>query len=157
MSSGSSYEGIGTLERAIAIAAVAHEGQIDKAGAPYILHPLRVMAAQGTDESRIVAVLHDVVEDTDITLEDLRNQAHFSEPILQTLALVTRRPEDSYEDFVERCAFDPIARAVKLADLEDNLNALRLTTFGAKSAERFPRYLAAHRRLSVYAEVFDVL
>lgn len=148
----SSYEGTGTLERAIAIAAIAHEGQVDKAGAPYILHPLRVMAAQTTNEARTVAVLHDVVEDTGVTLGELRDQAHFPEPILQALELVTRRSEDSYEDFIERCAFDPIARAVKLADLEDNLNALRLMDFDAKAAERFTRYLSAHRRLSIYAE-----
>ncbi len=146
------FFGPGTLERAITIAAESHEGQVDKAGSPYILHPLRVMAAQLTNDARTVAVLHDVVEDTGVTLGELRDQAHFSEPILQALELVTRRPEDSYEEFVERCAFDPIARVVKLADLEDNMNALRLMEFDTKAAERFPRYLAAHRRLSVYAE-----
>lgn len=146
------FSGPGTLERAIAIATMSHDGQVDKAGAPYILHPLRVMAAQTTNEARTVAVLHDVVEDTGVSLGELRDKAHFSEPILHALELVTRRPDDSYEDFVERCAFDPIARAVKLADLEDNLNALRLMDFDAKAAERFPRYLAAHRRLTIYAE-----
>jgi hypothetical protein len=146
------HPGSGSLERAIAIAAAGHEGQLDKAGAPYILHPLRVMAAQTTIEAKIVAVLHDVVEDTGVTLAELRDEAYFQEPILQALEFVTRRPEDSYEGFIERCAFDPIARAVKLADLEDNMNTLRLMEFDAKAAERFSRYLAAHRRLSVYAE-----
>jgi hypothetical protein len=93
-------------------------------------------------------VLHDVVEDTGTTVDELRDKAHFSEPTLYALDLVTRRPDDSYEAFIERCAFDPIARAVKLADLEDNLNALRLPEFDAKAAERFTRYVAAHRRLS---------
>lgn len=149
MSCLSSYEGPGTLERAVAIAAFAHEGQVDKAGAPYILHPLRVMSSQVTIEAQIVAVLHDTIEDTDVTLNELRDRAHFPDCVLEALALVTRRPEDTYVAFVERCSANPIARAVKLADLEDNLNALRLSEFDAKAAERFNKYLAAYRRLSL--------
>ena len=157
MSSLQSYSGPGTLERAISIAALAHEGQVDKAGAPYILHPLRVMSAQVSDEARIVAVLHDTVEDTEVTMEELREKAHFPERLLEVLALVTRRSDESYEAFVERCSIDSIARAVKLADLEDNLNALRLIEFDAKAAERFKRYLAAYRRLASIADVRNAL
>jgi len=149
-----SYEGPGTLERAIEIAARAHEGVLDKGGSPYILHPLRVMMKQTTDTARMVAVLHDVVEDTDVSLDDLRYKALFPDDVLHALSLVTKLPklangdEESYEDFIDRCATDPMARAVKLDDLEDNLDALRLAEFDDKAAGRFRKYLKAYRRLS---------
>lgn len=148
------YDGPGTLERAIEIAARAHEGARDKGGSPYILHPLRVMMRQDTDEARMAAVLHDVVEDTDITLEDLRGKAGLPEAVLRALELVTMRKDgagenlDTYEEFIERCAADPVARAVKLADLEDNLDARWLGEFDAAAAERFAKYLRRYRRLA---------
>ena len=83
-----------TLERAIALAARAHEGQTDKAGAPYILHPLRVLLAQTTDPARMVAALHDVVEDCGITLDDLRAEGS-AEEVVQGVAAVTRLGEGS--------------------------------------------------------------
>lgn len=148
MASMPSYSGPATLERAIAIASILHEGQVDKAGAAYILHPLRVMVAQTSDEARMVAVLHDTVEDCGVTIEDLRDRAGFPESVLHALSLVTRRKEDSYGSFVERCATDPLALAVKLADLEDNLDIRRLSELDDKGVKRIRRYLAAHRRLS---------
>jgi (p)ppGpp synthase/HD superfamily hydrolase len=80
-----------TLERAIAIAATAHAGQVDKGGAPYILHPLKVMLRMSTLEQRIVAVLHDVVEDCGVSLDDLREEG-FSEEVLSAIESVTKVP-----------------------------------------------------------------
>jgi len=108
-----------TIEKALQIAARAHEGQKDKEGLPYILHPLRAMMNVAGEEAMIVAVLHDVVEDTSVTIDDLR-QAGFSEPVLAAVLCVTHRREESYAEYVVGCKANPIARGVKLADLQDN-------------------------------------
>jgi hypothetical protein len=108
-----------TLEKAIEMAARAHAGQRDRSGFSYVLHPLRVMLRQQSEEAMIVAVLHDTLEDTHLIEDDLR-KAGFSEYVLEAVRLVTRNEKDSYADFVARCAAHPLARAVKLADLEDN-------------------------------------
>ena len=106
-----------TLERAVAIAAEAHAGQVDKAGAPYLLHPLRVMLALTSNEERIVAVLHDVCEDCPgWSFERLRSEG-FSDRILAALDSVTKREGEAYSDFVGRAAANAIGRNVKLADL----------------------------------------
>lgn len=131
-----------SLERAIAIAAAAHAGQTDKAGAPYILHPLRVMLAVRTIDERIVAVLHDVLEDTPVTAEELRAEG-FPEHLLEALAAVTKIEGEDYEDFVRRAASHPIGRVVKLADLADNSDRSRLATVTAKDEERLERYRRA--------------
>jgi len=135
------------LERAIAIAVEAHRGQKDKFDAPYILHPLRVMNRVETDAQKIVAVLHDVVEDTKWTFEDLKREG-FSDEVLNALDCVTKREGESYEDFVSRSASNPLATRVKLADLEDNMDLRRLPAVKEKDAERLNRYLSAWRRLS---------
>jgi hypothetical protein len=108
-----------TIEKALQIAAKAHEGQKDKEGQPYILHPLRAMMNVEGEEAMIVAVLHDVVEDTAVTLDDLR-RAGFNETVLYAVELVTHRKHEPYADYVVRCKADPIGRRVKLADLQDN-------------------------------------
>lgn len=131
-----------TLERAVAIAAVAHEGQRDKAGAPYILHPLRVMLSLETFEERVVGVLHDVLEDTTVTVESLRASG-FSEEILTALEGVTKRPGESYEAFVLRAAANPIGRRVKLADLADNCDLSRLPDPGPEDHRRLEKYRRA--------------
>ncbi len=131
-----------TLERAIAIAAEAHAGAVDKAGAPYILHPLRVMLAMTSPESRMAAVLHDVVEDTDWTLDALRAEG-FSEAVVAGVCGVTKRPGESYMDFVRRAKGDPVAAEVKLGDLADNSDLSRLPNPTAKDHERLAKYRAA--------------
>jgi (p)ppGpp synthase/HD superfamily hydrolase len=131
-----------TLERAIAIAAAAHEGQVDKGGAPYILHPLKVMLRVNTLEERIVAVLHDVVEDCGISFDDLRNEG-FSETVLMAIASVTKVPDESYEEFVERVAQNPIGRVVKLADLEENSDLSRIARPSWEDLERVEKYRRA--------------
>ncbi|MCK8502607.1 HD domain-containing protein [Myxococcus sp. MISCRS1] len=135
-----------TLEDAIALAVEAHRGQRDKAGQPYILHPLRLMLKLETEEERTVAILHDVVEDTPWTIERLREQG-YAEPVLRALEGLTRRQEESYEAFIERLRPDPLARRVKLADLEDNMDVRRLTQVTAKDLDRLARYRAAWARL----------
>ena len=135
-----------TLERAIAIAATAHAGQVDKGGAPYILHPLKVMLRMSSLEERIVAVLHDVVEDCGISLEDLRKEG-FSEAVLSAIESVTKVPGESYENFVERAAQNPIGRVVKLADLEENSDLSRIASPSWEDLERIEKYRRAIGRL----------
>lgn len=135
------------LDTALALAVEAHRGQLDKAGQPYILHPLRVMARVSTPTERLVAVLHDVVEDSPTTLDDLR-RAGFSDEVVRAVDFLTRREDESYEAFIERVAGDPLARRVKLADLEDNMTLTRLAELDARAMERLGRYLRAYRRLT---------
>jgi (p)ppGpp synthase/HD superfamily hydrolase len=103
----------------------AHAGQVDKAGEAYILHPMRVMQQMSSDEERIVAVLHDVVEDSSWTLADLQNEG-FSEEVLDALDKLTKREGEEYMAFVKRAKDNPIARAVKIADTRDNMDLSRI-------------------------------
>lgn len=130
------------LERAIGIAVEAHRGQKDRYGAPYILHPLRVMGRLETALEKTVAILHDVVEDTNWTFEDLR-RAGFSAEIVEALECVTKHKGEAYEDFVKRSAGNPLARRVKLADLEDNLDIRRMHGLTAEDAQRLEKYQRA--------------
>lgn len=131
-----------TLERAIALAIEAHKGQVDKAGVPYILHPLRVMLSVETVEERIVAVLHDVVEDTYITLETLRKEG-FSEAVVRAIKSLTKCRGEEYQNFIRRAAADPIGRKVKLADLMDNCNLTRISNPTSKDLKRVSKYCRA--------------
>lgn len=135
-----------TLERAIAIAATAHAGQFDKTGAPYILHPLRMMMRLESNEERIVAILHDVVEDTDWTFDALAAEG-FSQNVLAALECVTKRDGEDYEAFVQRSLQNGTARQVKRMDLEDNMNILRLATVTDKDLERLRKYHRAWLKL----------
>jgi (p)ppGpp synthase/HD superfamily hydrolase len=137
-----------TLEDAITIAAQAHKGQTDKAGAPYILHPLRLMMQMKTESEMMTAILHDVVEDSDWTIEKLREQG-FSEEVLEALECVTNREGESYEQFIERAGTNPIARRVKIADLEDNMDVKRLESLTEKDATRIAKYLRAWTSLNL--------
>ncbi|WP_460415685.1 GTP pyrophosphokinase [Pseudomonas sp. microsymbiont 2] len=131
-----------TLEKAIVVATRAHDGQFDKGGAAYILHPLRVMARMVTPEQRIVAVLHDVLEDTPLTLSDLAREG-FPLKILAALLALSRRDGESYETFVVRLGVDPLARQVKLADLADNSDLSRIPSPGPADLARLSRYQQA--------------
>jgi (p)ppGpp synthase/HD superfamily hydrolase len=134
------------LQSALEIAVGAHHGQTDRYGAPYILHPLRVMERVETETEKIVAVLHDVVEDTKWTFDDLRKKG-FGDEIIQALDCLTKREGEPYEDFVNRSAANPLARRVKLADLEDNMDIRRMQAVTAKDAGRLAKYLAAWQKL----------
>lgn len=131
-----------TLERAIALACEAHAGQVDKAGEAYILHPLRLMLAVEGEAARIAAVLHDVVEDSATTLDDL-TAAGFAPEVVRAVGALTKREGEDYLDFVRRAAADPIARVVKRADLLDNLNLDRIPSPTEKDRARIQRYQAA--------------
>ena len=102
-----------TLEDAIALAVKAHRGQTDKAGQPYITHPLRVMLSLESEAEQMVGVLHDLVEDTEYTLESLRSQG-YPEEVLTAVDCVPRRRGETYADFIERIKPNPLARRVKL-------------------------------------------
>lgn len=135
------------LERAVQIAAQAHAGQRDKYGAPYLLHPLRVMDRVRSLPEKIVAVLHDVVEDTSWTFDDLRSEG-FPEDQIAALDCLTKRDGEEYPAFVQRSASNPLARRVKLADLEDNMDLRRMGTVAEKDLPRLNKYLKAWRELS---------
>jgi len=136
-----------TLERAIEIAVQAHKGQTDKAGAPYILHPLRVMMSFSTETEMTVAVLHDVVEKSSWTISQL-SDAGFSMEILQAVECVTRRDDESYADFLERNKTNPIGRRVRIADIEDKLDLRRFDDLTDTDLQRLQRYHRAWRVLS---------
>ena len=114
-----------TLEAALALAVEAHRGQRDKAGQPYILHPLRVMLAIEGALGRIAAVLHDVVEDTDVTLEDLARE-RFDRSVIEALRALTKLPEEDRLAAAERAVANSIARNVKLADNANNSDLSRI-------------------------------
>jgi (p)ppGpp synthase/HD superfamily hydrolase len=130
------------LEKAIAIAVTAHRGQKDRSGAPYIFHPLRVMNRVMTTSEKTVAILHDVVEDTDWSFEKLRREG-FPPAVIEALRCVTKREGEDYEDFVKRSASNSLARRVKLADLEDNMDIRRLPKLTEDAKERLQKYLRA--------------
>lgn len=132
-----------TLERAIVIAAEAHAGQLDKAGAPYILHPLRLMRSLSTADERIVAVLHDLVEDCPEWSFDRLAAEGFSGQVIAALESVTKREGEDHESFVLRAAADPIGRRVKLEDLRDNADLSRIANPTARDVERAEKYRRA--------------
>jgi len=132
--------------KAVRIAAQAHEGQTDKAGEAYILHPLRLMSRCRTDAERIVALLHDVVEDSPLTLEDLAGEG-FSPEIIAGVDGMTRRQGESYGEFISRAAQNPLSASVKRLDLEDNLNTLRLPELTERDLARLQKYHVAYRLL----------
>ena len=132
------------LERAIEIALEAHKGVSDKGGNPYVLHPLRMMFAVSTDEEKIVAVLHDVVEDGDEWDFERLEKEGFSIEILGALRSVTKITEDEdYDDFIERALRNPIGRQVKIADLKDNLDVTRIGELIEKDMKRLNKYKKA--------------
>lgn len=137
-----------TLERAIEIATEAHHGQLDKAGCNYIEHPLRVMAAGKSLDEKIVGVLHDVVEDTNWTFEGLAAEG-FSAEVIEALRCVTKLSEsEPYDKFIARVKRNPLAVAVKLNDLSDNMDIRRLPYLSDKDVKRLKRYLKAYKQLT---------
>ena len=134
------------LGRAARIAAVAHEHQVDKVGEAYILHPLRLMSRAQTDDERIVAFLHDVVEDSDWTLEALVAEG-FPPHIVDAIGCLTSCKGESYDDFISRVLASPLAARIKLLDIEDNMDMTRLGELTDKDLERLRKYHAARQRL----------
>jgi guanosine-3',5'-bis(diphosphate) 3'-pyrophosphohydrolase len=138
------------LEDAIILAAYAHRGQVDKAGQPYILHPIRVMLKLEAEDKRIAAMLHDTVEDCEVELGEIRT--NFGPAIADAVDALTRREGESYMDFIERCGANDIARAVKWADLCDNMKLERLGREPTnEDAKRQMKYQKARDRLNAIA------
>lgn len=127
------------LEKAIAIAVEAHRGQIDKAGKPYILHPMRVMLSGKTEDEMICGILHDVIEDTPISIDMLAKEG-FSNTILDALYLLTHDRSIPYQDYIASIAKNPLAIRVKLYDLHDNLNRDRLGVLTLEDERRMEKY-----------------
>jgi len=130
---------LATLERAIEIAVEAHKGQKDKAGMPYVLHPLRLMFKMESNNEKIAALLHDVVEDSDWTLDDLKKEG-FNSDVIEAVSLLTRDEKDSYDEFVQKTVSNPISKNVKIADINDNLDLNRLNVIMDKDIARIKKY-----------------
>jgi len=135
-----------TLEKAIELAARGHAGVTDKAGSPYILHPLRLMFSVTRPEEKIAAVLHDVVEDTPTTLDDLRSEG-FDVDILDAVDALTKRAGESRIDAAARAAAHPIACVVKLADVTDNMDLGRIAEPTDRDFERLKEYVKVKKIL----------
>lgn len=120
----------------------AHAGQLDRAGIPYAHHPLHVAESMTSEDATCVALLHDVLEDTDVTLDDLRAEG-FSEEVLEALALLRREPGTDYLDYVRALRGNDLAREVKIADLRHNSQLERLDEAGPADLERLRRYMEA--------------
>ncbi len=131
-------EKINFRELALKIATKAHMGQIDKAGKPYIEHPLKVASAFNDDERYITALLHDVVEDSEMTIDDLRTEG-FEESILQAIQIITKT-DISYEEYIMKIKNNPIAREVKIEDLKHNMDLSRLNRVTNRDLKRVEKY-----------------
>lgn len=128
-----------TLEKAIALAAKKHAGQIDKAGQPYILHPLRLMLNVDSIEQKMVAVMHDLLEDTDTTIVDLISLG-FSQNVIDAVVALTKKEGENRLDAAKRIVKNPVARTVKLADLADNMDISRIKSPTARDVLRLEEY-----------------
>lgn len=135
------------LDEAARICVEKHSGQRDKTGAAYFQHPMRVAMRCKSDEEKMVALLHDTIEDTDVTPEYLLAEG-FPQAIVDGVLSVTKREGEGYEELVARAKQNPIGRTVKLHDLEDNLDIFRITELDATMMERYNKYLRAYRFLS---------
>lgn len=134
------------LQRAIEIAVTAHKAQLQKNGLPYVLHPLTLMFGVDALEAKMAAVLHDVVEDTAWTLDELKEEG-FPKDVIDAVAYLTHDASLSYESYIEQIATNDLARVVKLADLTDNMNTLRIPELQEKDFERLSKYHKAWRKL----------
>ena len=132
--------------KAMKIAYDAHAGQVDKTGLPYIYHPAHLAETMTDENSVIAALLHDVIEDTDITIEDLAREG-FDDEVLTALTLLNHNPAEAYMDYVSRLSTCPLARRVKLADLRHNSDISRLDSVDEKAARRLEKYARAIRLL----------
>ncbi len=136
-----------TLEKALRIAINAHKGQKDKSGADYIFHPIRVMERGDTEIEKICGLLHDVVEDSDLTFEGLKNEG-FSDEVISVLKCLTKTSEnEDYDNFIDRVIQNPIAIKVKINDLLDNMDVTRLKELNEGDMKRLNKYLKAYWKL----------
>ena len=134
------------LQFALELAIEKHKNQKDKSGKPYILHPLHVMETVKSDDAKIVAILHDIIEDTDVTEEDLLN-AGLSKHIVDAVVMLTRSRDEDYMDYVKKLSSNPLAKEVKLADLQHNMDLRRLSTLKERDLDRNRKYQIAYHYL----------
>lgn len=127
--------------KAMKIAYKAHDGQVDKAGIPYIFHPIHLAEQMDKEEECIVAMLHDVVEDTGMDFDDLEKE--FSQTVIEALKLLTHDKSVEYLEYIKEIKNNPIARKVKLADLKHNSDKTRLLSVREKDIERYKKYQKA--------------
>ena len=135
------------VDLALSIARQAHEGQLDKAGVDYIEHPIYVASQVDTEEEKAVALLHDVLEDSPITAEELLI-AGLPVEVVTAVKLLTKKPMQDYQAYLETVKTNPLARVVKLADLKHNSDLSRLPSISAKDRERLKKYKKAMDFLS---------
>jgi len=138
-----------TLDKAIMIASEAHAGQLDKSGQRYILHPMRLMQKFVREEERIVAVLHDVVEDSNVSLNDLKTYG-FAKSIIDAIDCLSKRNNESYDGFIARISSNYLAKKIKIEDLKDNLDLTRLTSITDSDLVRIKKY---HKALINFLEL----
>lgn len=131
---------------ALELAVEKHKNQTDKAGNPYILHPLHVMENVNSKEGKIVAILHDIIEDTDVT-EDYLLKIGLSKRIVDAVVALTRSKDIDYQEYIKNLSSNPLAKEVKLADLEHNMDLKRLPTLEEKDLERNRKYQIAYHYL----------
>jgi (p)ppGpp synthase/HD superfamily hydrolase len=142
------------LSEAICLAAQAHHGQVDKAGQPYILHPVRVMIKlRDNTGDQAVAVLHDVVEDTGYSFS--RCASCLNEELMEALRCLTRRENEPYDEYIDRICTNKRACRIKLADLEDNMDLSRLEAVTDKDKLRYGKYQKAHSKISFKLSEWD--
>lgn len=134
-------------KKALRLCYEAHNGQLDKGGAPYVFHPMHLAEQMTTEEATIVALLHDVVEDTKYTLADIAALG-FGDNVIEALALLTHDKSVSYNDYIAEIKSNDIAKQVKLADLAHNSDLTRLNVITEKDIARQEKYLASIRTLS---------
>lgn len=139
------------VHKAISLALRAHEGQEDKGGAAYILHPLRVALRFTDPRFQIVAILHDVIEDTSTTAEDLC-AAGFDAMLVEAIVALSKRVGETYDQFIARIANNDLARQVKIADLEDNMNITRLPYLTELDIARLNKYKRSHAYLTAIGD-----
>lgn len=117
-----------------------HRDQVDKSGVPYVFHPWHVAEQMTEEDETVCALLHDVAEDTDMTLDDIRREGGFSDRVMEALRLLTHEDGLSYHDYIHRLAANPTARHVKIADLEHNMDYSRLKVVTQEDRERHKKY-----------------
>ncbi len=128
--------------KAITVAYNAHQGQLDRAGLPYILHPLHVAEQMKDEDTCVVALLHDVIEDTDLTLENLREYG-FTEAQIEGVRVMTREEDADYFEYIRSVKTNPLALAVKLEDLKHNSDVTRIIEITDKDLQRLEKYKKA--------------
>ena len=133
-------------KKALKLCFEAHKEQLDQSGMPYVFHPFHVAEEMNDEETTIVALLHDVIEDTNYTLDDLRNMG-FSNTVIEAVEVMTHLPEVSYEDYLRNIKRNPIAKRVKLADIRHNADLTRLDVIDEKAEYWKKKYQFAYQVL----------